>query len=190
MQTSDTSSSRFTSGDPHADLLRYRSDFPIVMNKTFLNTCSLGALGTRTIANVHEYLSLWAEMGASAWYKKWLGKGAELRGAQGGVRGVGGGNREQGALDVGVGQRRWGERLRNEVDHVSRIVVRQHRLRPCQGRDCLALLRSERIDEDEGFYLRVSCRCIADDGTTVGMANQNDGSADCASVLLQIRGVS
>src|SRR6478609_198847 len=88
MRTSDTSTSRFTSSDPHADLLRYRNDFPIVMNKTFLNTCSLGALGTRTIANVHEYLSLWAEMGASAWYKTWLGKCAELRGAYGRVVGA------------------------------------------------------------------------------------------------------
>jgi len=88
MQTRDTSTGKVTSGDAHADLLAYRNDFPIVMNKTFLNTCSLGALGTRTIANVHEYLSLWAEMGASAWYKTWLGKCAELRGAYGRVVGA------------------------------------------------------------------------------------------------------
>jgi kynureninase len=89
MQTSDKNAGpTYTPANPHPDLLRYRTDFPIVMNKTFLNTCSLGALGTRTITNVHEYLSLWAEMGASAWYKTWLGKCTELRAAYGRVVGA------------------------------------------------------------------------------------------------------
>jgi selenocysteine lyase/cysteine desulfurase len=74
--------------DPHRDLLAYRDQFPIVVNKTFLNTCSLGALGTRTTSNIQEYLSLWAEYGASAWYKLWLGKCAELRAAYGRVIGA------------------------------------------------------------------------------------------------------
>ncbi len=86
MQT--TTHSTGTGSDPHRDLLTLRDDFPIVVNKTFLNTCSLGALSTRAIANVHEYLSLWAEMGASAWYRLWLGKCAELRAAYGRVVGA------------------------------------------------------------------------------------------------------
>lgn len=77
------------SADPHRDLLHYRDDFPIVQNKTFLNTCSLGALSTRSIANMQEFMQLWAEMGASAWYELWVGKCAELRAAYGRVIGAG-----------------------------------------------------------------------------------------------------
>ncbi len=73
---------------PHSDLLSYREDFPIVVNKTFLNTCSLGALSKRSIANVNEYLEMWAALGASAWYELWVGKLAELRGAYGRVVGA------------------------------------------------------------------------------------------------------
>ena len=38
--------------DPHHDLLAYRPEFPILQSKTFLNTCSLGALSQRSIAGV------------------------------------------------------------------------------------------------------------------------------------------
>lgn len=88
MQPGKTGTTIQGANDPHRDLLNYRDDFPIVTSKTFLNTCSLGALGARTIANVHEYLSLWADYGASAWYKLWLGKCAELREAYGSVVGA------------------------------------------------------------------------------------------------------
>jgi selenocysteine lyase/cysteine desulfurase len=74
--------------EPHADLLRYRDDFPIVRNKTFLNTCSLGALSTRSMANIQEYMDMWAEFGASAWYRTWMGKMDELRAAYGRVVGA------------------------------------------------------------------------------------------------------
>ncbi len=73
---------------PHSDLLSYREDFPIVVNKTFLNTCSLGALSRRSIATVNEYLEMWAALGASAWYELWAGKLAELRAAYGRVVGT------------------------------------------------------------------------------------------------------
>jgi kynureninase len=76
------------SKDAHRNLLDYREDFPIVVNKTFLNTCSLGALSKRSIANVHEYLTMWAALGASAWYELWVGKLAELREAYGRVVGA------------------------------------------------------------------------------------------------------
>ncbi len=69
--------------EPHRDLLRYRDEFPILSKKTFLNTCSLGALSQRSIAGVGEFLRLWAEMGASAWYELWVDKLAELREAYG-----------------------------------------------------------------------------------------------------------
>ena len=88
MQTTERQTGTHGGSDPRKDLLAYREDFPIVMNKTFLNTCSLGALSTRAIANIHEYLSLWAELGASAWYKLWLGKCSDLRAAYGRVVGA------------------------------------------------------------------------------------------------------
>lgn len=88
MQTTGPQTSMIGAEGPHADLLSYREDFPIVVNKNFLNTCSLGALGKRTVQNVNEYLGKWAEYGASAWYKIWLGKCAELRAAYGRVVGA------------------------------------------------------------------------------------------------------
>jgi selenocysteine lyase/cysteine desulfurase len=90
MQTSNPQSAirNPQSAIPHADLLSYRDDFPIVLNKTFLNTCSLGALSKRSVANVHEYLTMWAALGASAWYEIWVGKLAELRAAYGRIVGA------------------------------------------------------------------------------------------------------
>lgn len=71
--------------EPHRDLLSYRSEFPILQNKIFMNTCSLGALSQRSVAGVQEFLQLWAERGASAWYGVWVGKLAELRASYGRV---------------------------------------------------------------------------------------------------------
>jgi kynureninase len=85
MQTAGT---KLNTTNPHDDLLSYRDEFPILQKKTFLNTCSLGALSKRSIAGVQEFLELWAEMGASAWYSLWVGKLAELRGAYGRVIGA------------------------------------------------------------------------------------------------------
>ncbi|HYO50619.1 MAG TPA: aminotransferase class V-fold PLP-dependent enzyme [Chloroflexia bacterium] len=85
MQTYTTEASRT---DPHRDLLAYRDEFPILSRKTFLNTCSLGAVSRRSMEGVQEFLELWAEMGASAWYELWVGKLAELRAAYGRVIGT------------------------------------------------------------------------------------------------------
>src|SRR5438132_5489366 len=74
--------------DPGRDLLSYRAEFPILQSKTFMNTCSLGALSQRSIAGVQEFLQLWAERGASAWYGMWVTKLAELRAAYGRVIGA------------------------------------------------------------------------------------------------------
>ena len=38
---------------------------------TYLNSCSLGALGTRVRAAVERCLDLWSALGASAWYDPW-----------------------------------------------------------------------------------------------------------------------
>ncbi|HUP27884.1 MAG TPA: aminotransferase class V-fold PLP-dependent enzyme [Chloroflexia bacterium] len=91
-ETSETAADRsnFSNANegPHGDLLSYREEFPILQRKTFLNTCSLGALGTRSIAGVQEFLQLWGDMGASAWYELWVAKLGELRAAYGRVIGA------------------------------------------------------------------------------------------------------
>ncbi len=61
------------------DWLASRAEFPILSRKTYLNTCSLGALSTRVRSAVNQHLDLWEEYGASAWYTIWLGECAGLR---------------------------------------------------------------------------------------------------------------
>src|SRR5206468_12572737 len=60
-------------------LAHYRGEFPIFRDKIYLNTCSLGALGERTRRRVAEFLDLWQERGASAWYDGRWAPLAELR---------------------------------------------------------------------------------------------------------------
>jgi kynureninase len=57
----------------------YRAEFPIFRRTIYLNSCSLGALSSRSRARVNEYLDLWETRGASAWYETWWGALAELR---------------------------------------------------------------------------------------------------------------
>lgn len=65
--------------EPHRDLLSWRKEFPILQRKTYLNSCSLGALSTRSMAGMARFQELWNEYGASAWYKMWVGEIAEVR---------------------------------------------------------------------------------------------------------------
>lgn len=51
-----------------------RSEFPTLSRKTYLNTCSLGALSRDARGAVNRFLDLWEEYGASAWYRIWLGE--------------------------------------------------------------------------------------------------------------------
>jgi len=57
----------------------YRAEFPIFRRSVYLNSCSLGALSTRSRARVDEYLDIWDTRGASAWYEIWWAALAELR---------------------------------------------------------------------------------------------------------------
>jgi kynureninase len=59
----------------------FRRQFPIFEEKTYLNTCSLGALSRSSREAVARFLDLWQTLGASAWYRLWLGEIEELRGA-------------------------------------------------------------------------------------------------------------
>jgi selenocysteine lyase/cysteine desulfurase len=57
----------------------YRAEFPIFRRSLYLNSCSLGALSTRSRAKVNEFLDLWETRGAAAWYDVWWAALAELR---------------------------------------------------------------------------------------------------------------
>jgi kynureninase len=57
----------------------YRRLFPTFEQAIYLNTCSLGALSVRSRAAVEQFLDLWQQYGASAWYQLWLGEVAALR---------------------------------------------------------------------------------------------------------------
>ncbi len=61
------------------DFEALRSEFPILERKTYLNSCSLGALSRRSEAYLGEFTEYWHEMGASAWYRHWLGRVEDLR---------------------------------------------------------------------------------------------------------------
>jgi selenocysteine lyase/cysteine desulfurase len=63
----------------------WRAEFPILARKTYLNSCSLGALSQRALARVATFHEEWHEYGASAWYELWMGRLAELRGRVAGM---------------------------------------------------------------------------------------------------------
>ena len=58
---------------------KWRDEFPILQRKTYLNSCSLGALSQRAEARIRQFHDDWHNYGASAWYEIWLGRVAELR---------------------------------------------------------------------------------------------------------------
>lgn len=62
------------------DLNAVRAEFPILDCRTYLNSCSLGALSHRSEAYLGEFTERWHDMGASAWYRHWLGRVEDLRG--------------------------------------------------------------------------------------------------------------
>jgi kynureninase len=62
------------------EITALRAEFPILAQRTYLNSCSLGALSQRALQRVAGFHSEWHEYGASAWYEIWMGRLAELRG--------------------------------------------------------------------------------------------------------------
>ena len=63
----------------HPELLKYREEFPILQRKTYLNSCSLGALSLRSMKGLATFQEMWNEWGAHAWYEIWLGEIAKAR---------------------------------------------------------------------------------------------------------------
>ncbi len=64
---------------PHPELERWRKEFPILQSRTYLNSCSLGALSRRSMGYLGEYQALWNTLGASAWYELWMGRIGQLK---------------------------------------------------------------------------------------------------------------
>ena len=56
----------------HPELLAYRSEFPLLDASVYLNTCSLGARSERSRRRLEAFLADWDELGARAWYRRWL----------------------------------------------------------------------------------------------------------------------
>jgi len=59
----------------------YRREFCVFEETAYLNSCSLGALGTRVRRAVDRCLDLWNSKGASAWYGPWWEELELLRGS-------------------------------------------------------------------------------------------------------------
>jgi kynureninase len=57
----------------------WRDEFPILSRRTYLNSCSLGALSRRAVERVATFHEDWHDHGASAWYETWVGRMVELR---------------------------------------------------------------------------------------------------------------
>ncbi len=53
------------------DLLRYRSQFPILKSTTYLISNSLGAMPQRVYDMLRDYADAWAARGVRAWQEKW-----------------------------------------------------------------------------------------------------------------------
>ena len=63
----------------HPELVAYRSEFPILQRKTYLNSCSLGALSDRSMQGIAQFMETWNEWGAHAWYEIWMGEIAKIK---------------------------------------------------------------------------------------------------------------
>ncbi len=61
------------------ELERLRARFPILDRRTYLNSCSLGALSLDAEAYLDDFRARWHTMGASAWYEHWMGRLDQLR---------------------------------------------------------------------------------------------------------------
>ena len=73
-----------------ASVESFRDEFPIFRHSLYLNSCSLGALSIRARARVNEYLDLWENRGAAAWYDVWWAALEELRVRYGRIIGAAG----------------------------------------------------------------------------------------------------
>ena len=69
MPATEDLASRWSS--PADDLLRYREEFPILENTTYLISNSLGAMPRQVNDALQDYASIWATRGVRAWHEEW-----------------------------------------------------------------------------------------------------------------------
>jgi len=65
-------------GDLNRQLASYRNEFPVLEQKLYLNSCSLGAVPARGLRALDSFGNDWATDGTIAW-EKWMRKGDLLR---------------------------------------------------------------------------------------------------------------
>src|SRR5258708_6717769 len=53
------------------ELLRYRSQFPILQSTTYMISNSLGAMPRGVYDSMQNYMDMWATRGVRAWEEKW-----------------------------------------------------------------------------------------------------------------------
>ena len=53
------------------DVLKWRENFPILKNKTYLLSHSMGAVPIQTQQSLQNYYKIWAEKGPDAWEEEW-----------------------------------------------------------------------------------------------------------------------
>lgn len=121
----DTPDSRApASGDPHPALAEeFRPRFPIFERRRYLNSNSLGALSRRSVELRRRFERDWHELGAAAWYDRWLDRLDDVR--AGFAATVGGRRREvalmpsvSAALTAVAGALEFGERPRVVVSEL------------------------------------------------------------------------
>ncbi|MGA8539449.1 MAG: kynureninase, partial [Terriglobales bacterium] len=56
---------------PEDDLLRYRSEFPILERTNYMISNSLGAMPRAVYDALHAYADVWATRGVRAWEERW-----------------------------------------------------------------------------------------------------------------------
>ena len=59
-------------------LLKWRDEFPILQNKTYLVSHSLGAMPRKVYDSLRDYADIWAERGVNSWGDKWWNLNGEI----------------------------------------------------------------------------------------------------------------
>lgn len=73
------------------ELLKWRSEFPILENSTYMISNSLGAMPKRVYQQMHEYAETWATRGVRAWEEGWWEMAVSVGDKVGAIIGAGAG---------------------------------------------------------------------------------------------------
>ena len=70
------------------NLLKWRSEFPILDKAVYLISHSLGAMPRETYDRLHEYADIWATRGVRAWAEGWWEMPAKIGNQVGSIIGA------------------------------------------------------------------------------------------------------